>query len=75
MSFSSIRRLRQNRNYLNNSTKSDPKVRQKILWCLHNQFAVATPIKYTIISTVAGTLVVVYNLRLMDNGEPELDVS
>lgn len=24
---------------------------------------------------ITGTLVVVYNLKLMDNGEPELDVS
>ena len=25
--------------------------------------------------TLLGTLVVVYNIKLMDNGEPELDVS
>lgn len=28
-----------------------------------------------IVSHVSGTLVIIFNLKLMDNGEPELDVT
>lgn len=64
----------------NSSSSSSRKLREPVVWWQHSQFTLLSlgcmflNLNQVYKTCFVGTLVIVYNLKLMDNREPELDV-